>query len=87
MAEGTKDGVPTRLRLDATAWPSTELGVGGGTVAVAAPPAVVARWLADNAIPPGVHPPETVIEPQPFYEELARRGITTTLSEETVLAG
>jgi hypothetical protein len=56
-------------------------------VAVAAPPAVVARWLADDAIPPGVHPPETVIEPQPFYEELARRGITTTLSEETVLAG
>ena len=57
VAEGTRDGVPTRLRLDATAWPSTELGVGGGTVAVAAPPAVVARWLADDALPPGVHPP------------------------------
>ena len=66
VAEGTKEGVPTRLRLDATAWPSPELGVGGGTVAVAAPPAVVARWLPDGAIPPGVHPPETVIEPRPF---------------------
>jgi saccharopine dehydrogenase (NAD+, L-lysine-forming) len=87
VAEGIKDGVPTRLRLDATAWPSPELGVGGGTVAVAGPPAVVGRWLADDALPPGVHPPESVIEPRPFYEQLARRGITTTLSEETVLAG
>ena len=87
VAEGTKDGVATRLRLDATAWPSPELGVGGGTVAVAVPAAVVARWLAGDALPPGVHPPETVIDPRPFYEQLARRGITTTLSEETVLAG
>ena len=77
---------PTRLRLDSTAWPSSELGVGGGPVAVAAPPAVVARGLA-APLRPGVHPPETVIEPAPFYEELARRGIRTTLSEETVLAG
>ena len=86
VAEGTVDGVPTRFRLDATAWPSDELGVGGGTVAVAAPPAVVARWLAGDALRHGVHPGETVIEPAPFYKELARRGIKTTLSEETVLA-
>ena len=87
VAQGTKDGIPTRLRLDATAWPSTELGVGGGTVAVAAPPAVVARWLADNTIPPGVHPPETVIEPgSPSTWNWRGGGITTTLSEETVLA-
>ncbi len=57
VAEGTKDGVATRLRLDATAWPSPELGVGGGTVAVAAPPAVVARWLAGDALTPPASTP------------------------------
>ncbi len=52
VAEGTVDGVPTRLRLDATAWPSSELGVGGGTVAVAAPrPWSPAGWPATPSVP------------------------------------
>ncbi|MGH8875050.1 MAG: saccharopine dehydrogenase family protein [Acidimicrobiia bacterium] len=87
VAEGTRDGQPVRLRLDTTAWPSDELGVAGGTVMVASPPAIVARWLAAGDPPPGVYPPETAVPVHDFYRELARRGVRTTLTEETVLAG
>ena len=87
VAEGTKERCPHPAPAGRNGMAVARAGRRWGTVAVAAPPAVVARWLPDGAIPPGVHPPETVIEPRPFYEQLARRGITTTLSEETVLAG
>jgi lysine 6-dehydrogenase len=88
VAEGERGGRPVRLRLDTTAWPSERLGVGGGTIVVACPPAIVARWLASGRLStPGVKPPETCVPPGPFYEELARRGIQTSLTEETVLAG
>ncbi len=88
VAEGISEGSAVRLRLDTTAWPSRELGVAGGTMLVASPAAVVARWLAEGRLQkPGVHPPEIVVPPQPFYDELARRGAATTLSEETLLAG
>ena len=88
VAEGERDGRPVRLRLDTTAWPSEALGAGGGTIVVGCPPAIVARWLADGTIAaPGVTPPETSVPPAPFYRELARRGIQTFLTEETMLAG
>jgi len=89
VAEGERDGRPVRLRLDTTAWPSEKLGAAGGTIVVGCPPAIVARWLAagEMVTGPGVKPPETCIPPQPFYQELARRGIATTLTEETLLAG
>lgn len=88
VAEGTVDGAPVRLRMDTVAWPSEELGVPGGTATVAAPPAVVARWLAAGDLRrPGVHPPETVVPPQPFYAALAVRGMRTTLEQRTDLAG
>jgi lysine 6-dehydrogenase len=87
LATGTRDGEEVRLRLDTTAWPSEELGVAGGTVVVAAPAAIIARWLASGALDrPGVHPPETAVDPAPFYSELARRGCSTTLEETTTLA-
>ena len=57
VAEGTNDGVATRLRLDATAWPSPELGVGGGTVAVAAPPASSPDGSPATRYPPASTPP------------------------------
>ncbi len=88
VAEGSRDGAPVRMRLDTTAWPSDELGVPGGTLVVASPAAIVSRWLGSGKLDePGVHPPETVIPPQPFYEELTKRGVTTTLTEERLLAG
>ncbi len=88
VAEGTRGGVPVRLRLDTTAWPSKELKVYGGTVVVGSPAAITGKWLASQELDkPGVHPPETAIPPQPFYAELAKRGVTTTLTEEVQLAG
>jgi saccharopine dehydrogenase-like NADP-dependent oxidoreductase len=88
VAEGTRDGAPVRLRLDTVAWPSAELRVKGGTVVVGSPAAIVGRWLGSGRLSePGVHPPETAISPQQFYEDLAKRGVQTTLTEESVLAG
>ncbi len=88
IAEGTRDGTPARFRLDTTAWPSAELKVKGGTVVVGSPAAITGRWLGSKELnDPGVHPPEAVIPPQSFYAELAKRGVSTTLTEEFQLAG
>jgi len=88
VAEGTRHGVQVRLRLDTTAWPSEKLQVAGGTVVVGSPAAIVARWLGSGKLSEaGVYPPETAITPQPFYEDLATRGVQTSLTEESVLAG
>lgn len=88
VAEGTRDGAPVRMRLDTTAWPSQELKVYGGTVVVGSPAAITGKWLASKVVDkPGVHPPEVAIPPQPFYAELAKRGVATSLTEEIQLAG
>ncbi|MDR9451399.1 MAG: saccharopine dehydrogenase NADP-binding domain-containing protein [Acidimicrobiia bacterium] len=88
VAEGTRDGAPVRMRLDTTAWPSQELKVYGGTVVVGSPAAITGKWLASKVVDkPGVHPPEIAIPPQPFYAELAKRGVATSLTEEIQLAG
>ena len=88
VAEGTRDGEPVRLRLDTTAWPSKELQVAGGTVVVGSPAAIIARWMGTGKLAkPGVHPPETAVTPQPFYEDLAKRGVQTALTVESILAG
>jgi len=88
VAEGEKEGRPVRMRLDTTAWPSERLGAAGGTIVVGVPPAIVARWMAGGTITErGVKPPETIVPPAPFYQEMARRGIQTSFTEETVLAG
>jgi saccharopine dehydrogenase (NAD+, L-lysine-forming) len=43
-------------------------------------PARTAIWLAEGRIPPGVHPPEAMIEPEPFFKELEEREIYTQVS-------
>jgi saccharopine dehydrogenase (NAD+, L-lysine-forming) len=43
-------------------------------------PARGAVRLAEGRIPPGVHPPEAVIEPEPFLKELEQRDIYTRVS-------
>jgi len=40
------------------------------------PAAVGARWLGEGRFPKGAYAPEGCIEPDPFLDELARRGIT-----------
>jgi saccharopine dehydrogenase (NAD+, L-lysine-forming) len=43
-------------------------------------PAIASVYLAEGRIPPGVHPPETVIDPLPFFDELKKRGIYTRVA-------
>lgn len=51
-----------------------------GALPTGVAPAVTAIWLAENRLPPGVYPPEQVIEPEPFFDELETRGISTQVS-------
>ncbi|MDH5373324.1 MAG: saccharopine dehydrogenase NADP-binding domain-containing protein [Acidimicrobiia bacterium] len=88
VAVGTKDGKRLKLRLDTTSWPVPELKVSGGTAVVASPAAILGRWLASGELSqPGVYPPETSVDPQAFYEELAKRRMETTFTSEELIAG
>jgi len=51
-----------------------------GALPTGVAPARTAIWLAEGRIPPGVHPPEAVIEPEPFFKELEEREIYTQVS-------
>lgn len=57
-----------------------------GALPTGAAPAVAAIWLAEGRIPPGVHAPEHVLDPEPFFAELARLGIPTQVSVSQMLA-
>jgi saccharopine dehydrogenase-like NADP-dependent oxidoreductase len=48
-------------------------------------PAIAAIWLAQGRIPPGVHAPESAIDPEPFFEELKQRQIYTQASVTEML--
>jgi saccharopine dehydrogenase-like NADP-dependent oxidoreductase len=86
-AEGEAGGRPVLMRAETFGGPHRDWGISGGTLLVAAPPAIVARWLASGSVDrPGVWPPEQVIEPQPFFDELTRRGFTTRLTRTETVA-
>lgn len=76
---GTKDGMTTTYRLGTLTVK--------GALPTGVAPAVTAIWLADGRIPPGVHAPEAVIEPEPFFDELAARDIRTQVTVTTPLGG
>ena len=48
-----------------------------GALPTGVAPARAAIWLAEGRIPPGVHPPEAVIDPLPFFKEMEEREIYT----------
>lgn len=76
--KGAKGGKELIYRL------GTLTPVGSWPTGVA--PSIVAQWLAAGRVSrPGVFPPEAVIDPEPFFEELARRGIITRVSETRFL--
>jgi len=86
-AEGEAGGRPVLLRAETVGGPHAGWGISGGTLLVAAPPAIVARWLAAGTLSrPGVWPPEQVVEPGPFFDELTQRGFTTRLSRTETVA-
>ena len=51
-----------------------------GALPTGVAPARAAIWLAEGRIPPGVHPPEAVLDPEPFFRELEQRGIHTQVT-------
>ena len=58
-----------------------------GSLPTGVAPSITAQWLAAGRVPgPGVFPPEAAIDPQPFFEELARRGIVTQVTVTEPLA-
>jgi lysine 6-dehydrogenase len=83
-AVGTRAGRPTRFLGRARFDPQPE-GIGGGAFGTSAPMAVAARWLAEGRVPPGIHPPESALDPVPFLEELAGEGMRFTLTVEESL--
>ncbi len=77
---GTRGGRPVAGKVETTAWPHKAWGISGGTMLVASPPAIVARWLAQGRVKAaGVKPPEQVIDAAPFFKELETRGARTTV--------
>lgn len=69
---GTIDGQPVLYRLGTLTVK--------GALPTGVAPAVTAIWLGERRIPPGVYPPETVIDPEPFFRELDERGIPTQVT-------
>ena len=70
---GTRDGQSLVYRM------GTLTPIGSLPTGVA--PSIAAQWLAAGRVPkPGVFPPEVALDPLPFFEELAERGIITRVS-------
>lgn len=58
-------------------------GLDPGSVMTGVPPSIVAGWIARGDLhAPGVHAPESVVEPEPFFRELAARNIRTRVAVE-----
>ena len=72
VVRGTRDGRAMIYRLGTLTCK--------GALPTGVAPARTAIWLAEGRIVPGVHPPEAVIEPEPFFKELEERGIYTQVS-------
>lgn len=72
---GMMDGEPTRISYAA----SGRIGIGTGV-----PAAIVARMLAVGEIRrPGVWPPEAVVDPRSFFDEVLVRDVATVREETT----
>ena len=69
---GTKDGREITYRLGTLTVK--------GALPTGAAPAIVAIWLAEGRIEPGVHPPELALNPEDFFSELKKLGIETQVT-------
>jgi saccharopine dehydrogenase (NAD+, L-lysine-forming) len=78
---GKRGGQAVLGKVETTAFPHKEWGISGGTLLVASPPAIVARWMAQGTVKAtGVLPPERAVEAAPFFKDLAARGASTSVS-------
>lgn len=71
---GSSGGTPATYRSLASFEPSPE-GLSAGAFGTAIPIATTVRWLAEGRVPPGVHPPETALDPAAFVADLEREGV------------
>jgi len=76
VVRGKLDGERVTVKADCHAGPRSGWGI-GPDIDTGAPPSIVARMLATEEIvpKPGVHAPEDVVPPAPFFRYLARRGM------------
>jgi saccharopine dehydrogenase-like NADP-dependent oxidoreductase len=70
--KGTQDGETVTYRMGTV---TLKGSLPTGTV-----PSITAQWLAGGRVEPGVWPPEAALDPEPFFAELATRGILTQAS-------
>lgn len=88
VVDGTREGGAARVRIDTMARGREDWRLAGGTLLTATPPGIVACWLADGSlVAPGVHPPETVIDPARLFAELDARGMPTTVDDPDARPG
>lgn len=74
---GTKDGEKVTYRLGTVTCK--------GALPTGVVPAVAAIWLAEGRIKPGVFPPETSLDPEPFLKELEPYDIFTKVTVTSML--
>ncbi len=85
---GTRAGKPVAGKVETTAWPHKTWGLSGGTLLVASPPAIVARWLGRGQVrQAGVLPPEQAVDAAAFFRDLQARGAKTTVAVAETFPG
>jgi lysine 6-dehydrogenase len=73
---GDVDGRSSTLKYDAITAPNKKWKIGGGTVDTGVPPSIAAQLLAKGKIDAkGAVPPESCVDPLPYFRELSLRGI------------
>ena len=75
--KGTKDGKVVIYRLGTLTL--------RGALPTGTAPALAAIWLAEGRVEPGVYPPEQVLDPEAFFDELAKYEIFTQVTVTEML--
>ncbi len=84
---GRIDEREVMLKAETVGGPQSGSQVSAGRRLVAGPAAIVAKWLGEGRLSrPGVWAPEQVLEPEPFFAELAQRGFQTQLVRREPIA-
>jgi saccharopine dehydrogenase-like NADP-dependent oxidoreductase len=56
-----------------------------GSLPTGTAPAIAAIWLAERRVKPGVYPPEQVLDPEGFFDELTKFEIFTQVTVTEML--
>lgn len=82
--QGKKGGRPMRYTLDLFRAPRAEYPDASPTaITTGVPPSIVAQMIVSGKIQErGVLPPERCVKPEPFFAELAKRGLNITVRLE-----